>query len=196
MSKTIVVASNNKHKIKEIRAILTDYNIISMGEIGFNQEIEENGKNFEENALIKAKTIHNYLKKSGKDYLVLADDSGLCVDSLQGDPGVYSARYSGTHGDDQANRNKLLRELEGKERTAYFCCTIAIIFPNGEKQVVEGKTYGNITTEEIGENGFGYDCIFYSKDLKKTFGEATDQEKNAVSHRNRALEKIKKELKI
>ena len=195
-NKTIVVASNNKYKIKEIKEILTQYNVIPMEEIGFNQEIEENGKTFAENALIKANTIHKYLKKSGKDYLVLADDSGLCVDSLNGEPGVYSARYAGEHGNDQANRNKLLKQLDGKDRTAYFCCTIAIIFPDGKQQVFEGKTYGEITKDEIGENGFGYDCIFYSNDLKKTFGEATESEKNSVSHRSRALEKIQKEQNI
>ena len=147
--KTIVVASNNLHKIKEIKEILTEYSIIPMGEIGFNEDIEENGKTFEENALIKAQTIHKYLKKSGKDYLVLADDSGLCVDALDGAPGVYSARYAGTHGNEQANRDKLLKELEGKERTAYFNCTIAIVYPNGEHQIFEGQTFGKITTKEI-----------------------------------------------
>lgn len=195
-NKTIVVASNNKHKIKEIKEILTQYNVIPMKEIGFNQEIEENGKTFAENALIKANSIHKYLKESGKDYLVLADDSGLCVDSLNGEPGVYSARYAGEHGNDQANRNKLLKLLEGKDRTAYFCCTIAIIFPDGKQQVFEGKTYGEITKDEIGKNGFGYDCIFYSDDLKKTFGEASEKEKNSVSHRSRALEQIQKEQNI
>lgn len=188
--KTIVVASNNLHKIKEIKEILTEYSIIPMGEIGFNEDIEENGKTFEENALIKAQTIHKYLKKSGKDYLVLADDSGLCVDALDGAPGVYSARYAGTHGNEQANRDKLLKELEGKERTAYFNCTIAIVYPNGEHQIFEGKTFGKITTKEIGKKDFGYDCLFYSDDLNKTFGEATEEEKNSVSHRARALEKI------
>lgn len=195
-NKKIVVASNNKHKIKEIKKILTQYDIIPMEEIGFNQEIEENGKTFEENALIKANTIHKYLKESGKEYLVLADDSGLCVDSLNGEPGVYSARYSGEHGNDQANRNKLLKLLEGKDRTAYFCCTIAIINPSGKQQIFVGKTYGEITDKEIGENGFGYDCIFYSDDLKKTFGEASEEEKNSVSHRSRALEQIQKEQNI
>lgn len=188
--KTIVVASNNLHKIKEIKEILTEYSIIPMGEIGFNEDIEENGKTFEENALIKAQTIHKYLKKSGKDYLVLADDSGLCVDALDGAPGVYSARYAGTHGNEQANRDKLLKELEGKERTAYFNCTIAIVYPNGEHQIFEGQTFGKITTKEIGKKDFGYDCLFYSNDLNKTFGEATEEEKNSVSHRARALEKI------
>lgn len=195
-NKTIVVASNNKHKIKEIKEILTKYNVIPMSEVGFCQEIEENGKTFKENALIKAETIHQYLKESGKNYLVLADDSGLCVEALNGDPGVYSARYAGEHGNEQANRNKLLKQLEGKDRTAFFCCTIAIVYPNGEQQIFEGKSYGKITEEEIGENGFGYDCIFYSDDLKKTFGEASEEEKNSVSHRSRALQKIQKEQKI
>lgn len=191
MKNTIVVASNNLHKIKEIKEILTQYNILSLEDIGFKDEIEENGKTFKENALIKAQTIHKYLKESGKEYLVLADDSGLCVDALDGAPGVYSARYAGTHGDEQANRDKLLKKLEGKERTAYFNCTIAIVYPNGEYQIYEGKTYGKITTEEIGKKDFGYDCLFYSDDLNKTFGEATEEEKNSVSHRARALEKIK-----
>ena len=188
--KIIVVASNNKHKIKEIKEILTNYDIISLDDIGFNDEIEENGKTFKENAMIKAQTIHKYLKKSGKEYIVLADDSGLCVDSLNGEPGVYSARYAGVHGDEQSNRNKLLKNLEGKERAAYFCCTIVIIYPDDKYQIFEGKTYGEITKEEIGQNGFGYDCIFYSNDLKKTFGEASEEEKNSVSHRARAIEKI------
>lgn len=189
--KTIVVASNNNHKLKEIKEILKDYNVLSLDDINFCDEIEENGKTFEENAVIKAQAVHNYLKKIKKDYIVLADDSGLCVDALNGAPGVYSARYAGRHGDDQANRNKLLKELEGMDRTAYFNCTIAIAYPNGEYKIFEGKTYGKITTEELGKKDFGYDCIFYSDDLHKTFGEASEDEKNSVSHRARALEKIK-----
>ena len=188
--KTIVIASNNSHKIKEFKEILKNYDIITLKEINYNDEIEETGKTNEENALIKAQTIRNYLKKSGKDYIVIADDSGLCVDSLNGEPGVYSARYAGTHGDEQANRDKLLKNLEGKERTAYFICAIAIVYPNGYHRIAIGKTYGTITTEEIGSKGFGYDCIFYSNDLNKTFGEASEDEKNSVSHRGRAIEEI------
>ena len=126
--------------------------------------------------------------------MVLADDSGLCVDSLDGEPGIYSARYAGTHGNEQANRNKLIKNLEGKDRSAYFNCTIVVMYPNGEYKVYEGKTYGKITEEEYGKKDFGYDCIFYSDDLNKTFGEATEQEKNSVSHRARALEKLKLNL--
>ena len=191
MEKVIVVASNNEHKIKEIKEILNEYKILSMREIGFFEEIEEYGKTFEENALIKANAIHSFLKKSGKDYIVLADDSGLCVDSLNGAPGVFSARYSGEHGNDQANRDKLIKELEGKDKTAYFDCVIAIIYPNGECQTYSGKCYGKITEKEFGNKEFGYDCIFYSDELNKTFGEATEIEKNSVSHRARALRKIK-----
>ncbi|MBR3163291.1 MAG: RdgB/HAM1 family non-canonical purine NTP pyrophosphatase [Clostridia bacterium] len=194
IKKIVVVASNNYHKIKEIKEILTEYTIVALKDIGFSDEIEETGTTFKENALIKANAIHTYLKKSGKEYLVLADDSGLCVDSLDGAPGVYSARYAGIHGNEQANRDKLLKELEGKDRTAHFNCTIAIIYPNGDSRIFEGKTFGRITTEERGKKDFGYDCLFYSNDLKKTFGEATEKEKNSVSHRARALERIKKEL--
>lgn len=190
MKKTIVIASNNKHKLKEFKEILTDYNIISLNDIEYFDDIEENGKTFEENALIKAETIHNYLKNKRLDYIVVADDSGLCVDSLNGAPGIYSARYAGVHGNNEANRNKLQKELIGKERNAYFICTIVVVYPNGEHKTFEGKTYGKITEEELGNKDFGYDCIFYSNDLNKTFGEATEKEKNSVSHRGRAIKEM------
>lgn len=192
--KTIVVASNNKHKIKEIKEILTGYNVLTLNDIGFHDEIIEDGKTFEENALIKARTIHNYLKSKNLNHIVLADDSGLCVDALNGAPGVYSARYAKEHSDDQANRDKLLKELEGKDRTANFVCNIVLYYPNGEYKTFVGKTEGKITKEEIGNKSFGYDCIFYSNELNKTFGEAKDEEKNAVSHRGRALKEMLKKL--
>ena len=192
--KTIVVASNNKHKIKEIKEILTGYNVLTLNDIGFHDEIIEDGKTFEENALIKARTIHNYLKSKNLNHIVLADDSGLCVDALNGAPGVYSARYAKGHSDDQANRDKLLKELEGKDRTANFVCNIVLYYPNGEYKTFVGKTEGKITKEEIGNKSFGYDCIFYSNELNKTFGEAKDEEKNAVSHRGRALKEMLKKL--
>ncbi len=192
--KTIVLASNNKHKIKEFKDILKDYKILSLNDIGYTDEIEENGTTFEENSLIKAKTIHNYLKKDHPDYLVIADDSGLCVDSLNGEPGVYSARYAGEHGNNEANRAKLQKELIGKNREANFNCTIVVYYPNETYKVFHGKTYGTITEEERGKTDFGYDCIFLSKDLNKTFGEATEEEKNKVSHRGRAIEAMLKEL--
>ena len=130
------------------------------------------------------------MKQKELEYIVIAEDSGLCVDSLNGQPGVYSARYAGGHGNDQANRDKLQKELEGKERKAYFTCTIALYYPNGNHKTFEGKTFGKISKEELGSKEFGYDCIFYSQDLNKTFGEATEEEKNKVSHRARAIEKL------
>ena len=191
---TIVIASNNKHKIKEFREIIKNYKILSLDDIGYYNEIEENGKTFLENALIKAKTIHEFLKEKKLDYIVVADDSGLCVDSLGREPGIYSARYSGIHGDSQANRDKLLENLQDKDRSAYFICTIIVYYPNDTYKTFVGKTYGEITKEELGNKDFGYDCIFYSNDLNKTFGEATEEEKNSVSHRGRAIYELLKEL--
>ena len=189
----IVVATNNSHKLKEIKEILKGYEILSLKDIDFNDEIVEDGNSFEENALIKARTVYNYLKNKNLDYLVMADDSGICCDALNGEPGIYSARYAGEH-DDKANRKKLIKELEGKDKTAYFNCTIVLYYPNDSYKVFVGKTYGKIIEEEKGESGFGYDPIFYSNDLKKTFAEATEEEKNSVSHRGRALEKMKEEI--
>ena len=192
--KKIVIASNNKHKIKEFRDIIKNYEILSLEDIGYHDEIEENGKTFRENALIKAKTIQEFLKEKKLDYIVLADDSGLCVDSLGGEPGIYSARYSGVYGDSQANRDKLLEKLKDKDRSAYFVCTIIVYYPDDTYKTFVGKTYGEITKEELGNKDFGYDCIFYSNDLNKTFGEATEEEKNSVSHRGRAIYELLKEL--
>ena len=190
--KTIVLASNNKNKIKEFREIFSDYNILSLNDIGFNDEIEETGKTFLENALIKAKTIHLFLKDKNLDYDVVSDDSGLCVEALNGAPGVYSARYAGGHGNDDENIKKLLKELEDKDnRKAYFICFIVLYKSNGIYYDVEGKTYGTITNEKIGDDSFGYDPVFLSDDLGKTFGEASSEEKNKVSHRGRAIDELK-----
>lgn len=188
--KTIILASNNKGKIKEIREIFSDCDVLSLEDIGFNEEIEENGTTFLENAMIKATTISKFLKEKGVEASVMADDSGLCVDALGGAPGVYSARYAGNH-DDAANRKKLLSELAGKEsRNAHFVCAFVEVFPNGKVLQVEGKTYGKILTEEIGSNGFGFDSVFFSDDLQKSFGLATSEEKNSVSHRGRAIRQL------
>lgn len=192
MEKTIVMASNNKHKLKEFKEILTDYNILTLDDINYYDDIEETGSTFEENALIKAETIHKYLHDKGLEYIVVADDSGLCVEALNGEPGIYSARYAGDHGNNEANRNKLQENLVGKKRDAYFVCTIVVIYPNGEYKKFEGKTFGKITKEELGNKDFGYDCIFCSDDLNKTFGEASEEEKNSVSHRGRAIRKMLK----
>ena len=191
--KKIVLASNNAHKIKEIKDILNDYEIITLNTIGFFDEIEETGTTYLENALIKAKTISDYLKTKNLDYDVLADDSGLCCDALDGAPGVYSARYASDH-DFKLNRDKLISDLKGKDNTAYFNCTMVLYHIDGTYDEAVGKTYGKIIDEEIGDTSFGYDSIFLSDDLGKTFGEATEEEKNSVSHRFRALKELKKVL--
>lgn len=188
--KKMVLASNNEHKLKEFKDILTDYEIITLDYIGYNEDIEETGETFEENALIKAKAVHNYLQTKNLDYDIIAEDSGLCVDSLNGAPGVYSARYAGGHGNNQANRDKLLKELEGKDRSAYFISVIVLYHNDGTYKTFEGKTNGLITFEEMGKKDFGYDCIFYSNDLEKVFGEVSEEEKNSVSHRARAIKEM------
>lgn len=184
----IVVASGNVGKIKEIRQIFTGIEILSMHDLGFDGDIPETGDTFKENAKIKAEFI-------AKRYNVpaLADDSGLCVEALHGAPGIYSARFSGEG--DAANRRLLLKRLEGiTDRRAYFESAVCLCMPSGKTYFGRGATYGNILQEEIGENGFGYDCLFYSDDLKKSFGLADDEEKNSVSHRARALADLRKKL--
>lgn len=187
--KELVVASGNKGKIKEITAIFGGiYKIVPMAELGFTDDIEENGKTFYENALIKAKTVSLAL---GKD--VLADDSGLMVNALNGEPGIYSARYSGFG--DKANRDLLIKNLEGIEnRSAKFVSSVVLYKEDGTVVSGIGETHGTITHEERGENGFGYDCIFLSSDLGVTFGEASDEDKNKVSHRYRALMNLYEKL--
>lgn len=187
----IVLASNNKNKIKEFKQILGDFEFLTLNDIGFLDDIEETGTTFFENAKIKAQTVQNYLHGKKLSLPVLSDDSGLCVNSLNGEPGVYSARYSGEHGNNENNRQKLLKSLQGKEdRSAYFECVLVLMYPNGEIISAQGKTSGHITTEYHGSTEFCYDCIFYSDDLKKTFGEASFEEKNSVSHRSRAIKNL------
>ncbi len=188
--KTIVVASGNKGKLKEIQDLLPDFNVVSYKELGFNEEIEETGTTFYENALIKAKTVSMALNLPA-----LADDSGLCVEALGGAPGVISARYSET-GLDKDNNEKLLKVMKGeKNRNAKFVCCMVYYSPNGEIFTATGETYGTIMDETQGQNGFGYDVLFYSTEINKCFGLASKEEKNAVSHRFRALEGIKEKLK-
>lgn len=191
--KKIVLASNNKHKVKEFKEILNDCEILTLEEIGFYDEIEETGTTFLENALIKAKTVSEYLKEHSLNYDVLADDSGCCVPSLNGEPGIYSARYAGDH-DVKANRRKLIENLKGKDHKAYFNATIVLYHMDGSYIYKEGRTYGEIIEEERGDTSFGYDSIFLSDDLGITFGEADSEAKNKVSHRFRALEQIKREI--
>lgn len=184
----IVVASGNKGKIAEIRDIFKGAEIVSMQELGFDGDIEETGTSFAENAEIKAKFIAEKF-----NCITLADDSGLCVESLDNAPGVFSARFSGLG--DKENRKLLLEKLKGSEnRNAYFECSVCLYFPNGKKLFGSGRTYGKILFEEVGEKGFGYDSIFYSLDLKKSFGVALPEEKNSVSHRFKALTDLKNKL--
>ena len=182
--KQLIVASNNKGKIKEIEQIFGKfYEIIPMSKLGFNSEIEENGTTFFENALIKAKTVSNALNVDA-----LADDSGLLVDALKGAPGIYSARYAGEHGNDELNRKFLLKNLEGVEnRKAKFASSVVLYKTDGTYLEGYGETHGTILYKEDGENGFGYDSLFFSADLNKSFGVASSEEKNNVSHRYRAL---------
>ena len=189
-----VLASNNKKKITELRAILSsllpECEVMSLKEAGIEGDIEENGATFEENSIIKASVP----AKLG--YIGIADDSGLCVDALDGAPGIYSARYSG--GGDQANIEKLLKELDPvpeQQRTAKFVCVMSAVFPDDRIITARGETYGVILREQRGEDGFGYDPVFYSTDLNKTFAEASADEKNKVSHRGRALTLFSEKLK-
>ena len=180
----IAIATNNKNKVKEIRAVLGGHfdAMYSLEDLGINVEIEETGDTLTENALIKARTIRDL---SGLP--ALADDSGLMVDALDGAPGVYSARYAGEEHDDKKNNALLLKNLEGKPRTAHFCSVIALAYPDGKELTAEGRVEGHILDSERGNNGFGYDPLFFSDELGKTFAEASQEEKNSVSHRGRAL---------
>ncbi|MDE7306343.1 MAG: RdgB/HAM1 family non-canonical purine NTP pyrophosphatase [Clostridia bacterium] len=184
----IAVASGNKNKIREIKQIFKGIEIVSMHDLGFDGDIDETGETFKENALIKAKFIAEKFNLPA-----LSDDSGLCVDALHGAPGIYSARFSGEG--EAENRKLLLKRLDGiSERGAHFESAVCLYFPNGKVYFGEGRVYGRILQEEIGENGFGYDCLFYSDDLKKSFGLASEKEKNSVSHRYRALCDLKSKL--
>ncbi|MBQ8295399.1 MAG: RdgB/HAM1 family non-canonical purine NTP pyrophosphatase [Clostridia bacterium] len=188
--KTLVIASGNKNKLREIAEIFTEYQVVSQKEMGFDEDVAETGKTFAENALIKARAATKVL-----GCMVIGDDSGLCVDALNGAPGVYSARYCGRHGCDAENRALLLKNMEGIEnRAAHFTCAMALVYPDGREVVVEGRTYGKILKEELGDGGFGYDSLFESDDLHKSFGVATAEEKNAVSHRFRALQALRGKL--
>ena len=187
----LVVASGNAHKLREIAEIFTDFEVVSQKQMGFDEDVEENGSTFAENALIKARAACKAL-----GCMALADDSGLCVDALKGAPGIYSARYSGQHGQDRENRQLLLKNMQGvTDRRAHFTCAVALVYPDGRELLAEGYTYGQILTEEVGNGGFGYDCIFQNDDLGKSFGLATSEEKNSVSHRSRALRALLQEWK-
>ena len=187
--KELILASNNAHKVEEIKSILDDYKILTLKDIGYYEDIIEDGTTFEENALIKARTIAEY---SGKD--AIADDSGLSVALLDGRPGVYSARYSKEQTDEK-NIEKVLLELNGEKSEAKFVSVIALVRPDGSEITFRGECHGEIIFEKRGNNGFGYDPIFYVPSLEKTFAELTPEQKNSISHRKESLEKFSKYLK-
>ena len=183
----LIIASNNAHKLEEIKAILSDFfdEIVSMREAGIEHETVEDGETFMENAVKKAREIAEI---SG--CCAIADDSGICVDALDGAPGIYSARFSGVHGDDEANNDLLLQKLQGRsDRGAHYTCAIALARPDGSIVRAEGYLYGEIGHERIGTNGFGYDPLFYLPRYGKTTAQLEPAEKNRISHRAEALHK-------
>jgi len=184
----VILASNNKHKLEEIKKILSPlgYEVVSQAEAGVNIDVEETGTTFEENAALKAQAVYDLTKTA-----VISDDSGLEVDYLNGAPGVYSHRYAGENATDADRCAKLLSELSGVEtakRTARFVCVLCFIDDKGEKLVIRGTAEGIIGTEPKGENGFGYDPVFMYGD--RSFAELSAEEKNSVSHRADALKKF------
>lgn len=194
----IVLASRNQKKKKELLTLLSQYidniEILSLDEVGIFGEIEEDGATFEENALIKARCA------ATSGYIGVGDDSGLSVDALGGAPGVYSARYAGEHGDDEANNQLVLKNLAPfEDKSARFVCTIACVFPENygeiEPIVVRGEVLGEITDKRSGNGGFGYDPYFYYPPFGKTLADVTAEEKNAVSHRGKAVKLLAEELK-
>lgn len=195
---TFVFASNNAGKIREVRAILSEcfqgeeLTVKTLDDIGFTDDIVEDGETFEANALIKARAV------AALGYVAIADDSGLEVDALGGEPGVYSARYSGGHGNDVENNRLVLSRLGSlpeEKRTARFTCAIACVTPEGDSFTVRACCEGRILYEEIGEGGFGYDPLFYVEQYQKTLAEVTPEEKNAISHRGKALRAFAEQYK-
>lgn len=195
MGRRIVFATGNAGKVKEIRMIMADtgMEVVSMKEAGISPDINENGKSYEENALIKARAVAAYT-----DDIVMADDSGLEVDALGREPGIYSARYLGEDTPYSIKNADIIKRLEGvadEDRTARFVCAIAAVLPDGRELTTRATIEGRIGYEEKGKNGFGYDPIFYVPMFGKTTAELTEEEKNQVSHRGKALELMKEELR-
>lgn len=191
----LILATNNEHKVREFKEILGDYfdEMITLKEANITHETIEDGKTFKENALKKAREITEITNLPA-----LADDSGLCVLSLNGAPGVMSARYASIddgNASDQANRDLLLKNMEGiTDRRAYFACAIALTMPDGTSYETEGKFWGEITFEEKGENGFGYDNLFFVPEYNMTSAQMSPEQKNSMSHRGKALRELTKLL--
>lgn len=184
--KKIILATHNKDKIREVGEIFPDCEVI-----GVDSQAEETETTFSGNALIKARAV----AKCHQGAWVMADDSGLSVDALNGEPGVRSARYAGEDGNVPANNALLLKNLQGVEdRRAHFACAIALITPDGSEKVFEGRCYGKVALAPSGKGGFGYDPLFIPNGYEKSFGELTPEEKNAISHRGRALASLKETL--
>lgn len=191
----IVFATGNAGKVKEIQMILADMGmeVVSMKEAGITIDIEEDGKTYEENAMIKARAVAAFT-----DDVVMADDSGLEIDYLNGEPGIYSARYLGEDTSYRVKNANLIERLAGvpdEQRTARFVCAIAAVLPGGRELTTRATIEGRIDYEEKGSNGFGYDPIFYVPQFDKTTAELTEEQKNQVSHRGKALELMKEELR-
>ena len=191
----IILATKNKGKVAELQGLLAplDIEILSSADVGVTQEIEETGTTFLENAMIKAKTVCELTNLPA-----IADDSGLCVDALDGAPSVFSARYAGECASDKDNNQKLLRELQGvstENRRAYFACAIALFLPDGRHITSEGICNGYILENPKGEGGFGYDPLFYCPEFDKTFAEIPIKIKNEISHRAIAVQKFVEKLK-
>lgn len=196
----IVFATGNEGKMREIRMIMEDLGpeLLSMKQAGVDVDIVEDGETFEENAMIKASAIAQALREDGVQAVVLADDSGLEVDYLNKEPGVYYARYMGEDTSYTVKNANLIQRLEGvpdEERTARFVCVIAAVFPDGRKFATRAAIEGRIGYEERGQNGFGYDPIFYLPEYGKYSAELDPEEKNRISHRGKALEEMKKVLR-
>lgn len=190
-----IFATGNQDKVREIRQMLP-WNVISMKEAGIDLEIVEDGKTFAENALIKARALHAYLKERGQEEktIVMADDSGLEIDALNGEPGIYSARYLGHDTPYTVKNQNFLDRMKGvpdEKRTARYICAIATVLPDGEELQTEAALEGRIAYQSAGSNGFGFDPILYLPQYGKTSAEISVEEKNAISHRGKALQKMK-----
>lgn len=192
----IFVATNNAHKVSELKRILNlpGIKIISMKDAGYNSNPDENGETFEDNALIKARALAKIIRKNGVEkFCVIADDSGLCVDYLNGAPGVHSARYVDSRASDHERNISLLKALDGVEydkRTGKFVCAAVAVYSSGVELITRGQWHGVIATEESGNNGFGYDPIFYIPEIASTAAALTSEEKNLLSHRGIAFKNL------
>lgn len=187
-----ILATHNPGKLREMAAILSQYGVevVSPADVGITVDVEETGTTFAENAMLKAKAIC-----AAADLPAIADDSGLCVDALNGGPGVYSARYGGEGLDDKGRYTLLLQNMRGQTtRAAHFACAIACAFPNGDELTAEGRCDGTIAFAPMGEGGFGYDTVFFVPEKAKTFGQLTAEEKSAISHRGKALKAFSEKL--